>query len=72
MTDWHYKYNWRRMHIDGTGHFGNWVTFSKKATVEDLKDPKKACSAMLKFLKTNENNNNLRDFSGIRVVDEDV
>ena len=56
MTAWHYDFDWRQMHIKGNGHYGNWVTFSKKATAEMLQDPKQACSDMLKFLKTNRDN----------------
>ena len=50
MTGWHYEYNWRQMHMTGNGHFGNWRVHSRKATMDDLKDPKKACSQMLSYL----------------------
>lgn len=58
--------------MTGNGHFGNWRVHSRKATMDDLKDPKKACSQMLSYLQKNEDNESVRDYSGIRVITEAV
>ena len=70
LTNWHYAYLWSTQVITGDGHFGDWTVFSKKATPDDVADPKAACTRIMDYARLNADNPNFRDYSGLQVVFE--